>query len=249
MVRKKSNYKKALVILGPTTTGKTEVAFELAQRLDGEVINGDKFYLFSDLKLSTGLSDSFYYNKIPHHLYQILKPAAESLSLVDYLLLVNPLIPKILARNRLPIIEGCSYGYTKALMDLNKLSKEPLYGPFVGLRFPRNYNVHTKIEKRIDQLFEEGLTSEVERALDKSYRYSYPMRKGVIILPVLELLEGKIDEKAAKDKIIVGMLEAMYSTLRKFLDVPNINWIEHSHENLENTISLIYKFIKRENKV
>ena len=50
----KKKYSKATVILGPTTTGKTEVALQVARQLDGEVINGDKFYLFSKLDLLTG---------------------------------------------------------------------------------------------------------------------------------------------------------------------------------------------------
>ena len=89
---RKKKYSKATVILGPTTTGKTEVALQVARQLDGEVINGDKFYLFSKLDLLTGLSNQFREKEIPFHLYGILEPSAESLPLVDYLLLVNPIV-------------------------------------------------------------------------------------------------------------------------------------------------------------
>src|SRR3989344_1216928 len=149
-MKRKQKYKKALVILGPTTTGKTEVAFELAKRLDGEVINADKFYLFSGLPLSTGLSSLSRQSKVPSHLYQILEPTADGLPLVDYLLLVKPLIPSILGKGKLPIIEGCSYGYTRALMDLNKLSETLQYGPFIGLRLPNRYQVYDRVERRVD---------------------------------------------------------------------------------------------------
>ena len=49
--------KRPIVILGPTTVGKTEVAFGLARRLNATVINADKFYLYDALPEVTGQSE------------------------------------------------------------------------------------------------------------------------------------------------------------------------------------------------
>lgn len=245
---KRITYNKALVILGPSTTGKTEVAFDVASRLRGELINGDKFYLFSGFPTSIGLSSFFGTKEVPTHLYQILTPSAERLSLVDYLLKVNKLVPQILKRKHLPIVEGCSYGYTNAIMELDMLLDKSRYGPFIGLRWPQGYDINSKVEKRIEQLFSGGLISEIEKGLQEGYEYSFPMRKGVITVPVVEMLQGKINETQAKDKIIIGMLDAVYSSLRKFLDTPNVYWIEHTSETKENTISQIEKLVMENNR-
>ena len=48
---------RPIVILGPTTVGKTDVAFELARRVGAEIINADKFYLYDAMPAVTGQSD------------------------------------------------------------------------------------------------------------------------------------------------------------------------------------------------
>ncbi len=240
-------YKKALVILGPTTTGKTEVAFTIAKRFGGELINGDKFYLFSGFPTSTGLSSFLVTGEVPTHLYQELEPRVDRLSLIDYLLKVNSLVPNILRRNKLPIIEGCSYGYTNAIIEVNKLLPKPKYGPFIGLRWPKGYDLQSKVEERVNSLFREGAISEIERELKESHKYSYPMRKGVITVPIVEMLEGRINENKAKDKIIIGMLDSAYSALRKFLDIKDTIWLKHDSKKFEETISEIMRLVKKEN--
>ncbi|MBI4147859.1 hypothetical protein HY490_01065 [Candidatus Woesearchaeota archaeon] len=50
-------YKNAVIVTGPTSVGKTEICTALARRLDGEIINSDRLYVYSFLKIGTGLSD------------------------------------------------------------------------------------------------------------------------------------------------------------------------------------------------
>ena len=145
-------------------------------------------------------------------------------------------------------MEGCSYGYTRALLDLNKLSEKSIYGPFIGLRLPNNYDINSRVEERINKLFGDGLMEEVRASVEQGYRYAYPIRKGIIAVPAIELFDGKINEDEAKDKIRTGVLNAYYLNLRKFLDVPGIEWIEHLPENLERTVSKINDLVAREKR-
>ena len=65
---------KAITIIGPNGVGQTAIAFELARRLGGEVINLDKIYLFKYFPISSGLSDTLREKDIQIHLYELLEP-------------------------------------------------------------------------------------------------------------------------------------------------------------------------------
>jgi tRNA A37 N6-isopentenylltransferase MiaA len=242
-----NQYCNALTILGPTTTGKTSVAFEVARRLGGEMINGDKFYTFRGFSISTGLFDSLQSPDISTHLYQILEPTSERLTVPSYKGMVDLLVPQLLEMGKLPVIEGCSYGYINALIEGNEQLNHFQYHPLVGLRWAKPCNVHEEIERRVDEMFKGGLLDEVQGALSKGYGDTYVMRKSVICVPIVELLKGEIDERTAKDKILVGILDIAYNELRKFLDVPEIHWIEHDSTKMEDTLTQIEELTRESN--
>lgn len=104
-----------LAIVGPTASGKTALSLALAQRLDGEIINGDSMQVYKGLDIGTAKISPDEMAGIPHHLLDILEPA-ESFSVADYQRLVRQKIDEIRRRNKLPIIVGGTGLYIQAVL-------------------------------------------------------------------------------------------------------------------------------------
>lgn len=104
---------KHLIIVGPTASGKSSLAIELAQRLDGEVASVDAFQVYRGLNVGTGKVSTSEMAGIPHHLLDIIEPLAE-FSVAEYLHHAALLIGK----TQRPLIWAGGTGlYVSALLD------------------------------------------------------------------------------------------------------------------------------------
>ena len=235
------------MIVGPPTTGKTELALTIARKLDGEVINADKFYLFKGFPSTTGLPDFSEYPDIPRHLYEILEPGEEALPTPEYVKRVRELEADIFLRDRLPIIEGCYHRFARALVEEDQRDPESFH-LMIGIKWPSGLNLEERVVRRINEIFDirEGI-NEVKAALDKGYRETFVMRKGSIIRPTVEYLDGSIDLETAKKKAITGLLYAAYKSYSRFLDVPGITWYEYDEKNKEPLVEQIVLKISESN--
>ena len=107
---------KVLVILGPTATGKSHCAIELAKKYKGEIISGDSMLVYRQMNIGTAKPTAAELASVPHHLVDILPPEA-SFSVVDFKERAAQLIREITARGHLPIIAGGTGLYIKALLE------------------------------------------------------------------------------------------------------------------------------------
>ena len=106
---------RVAVILGPTATGKSHCAIELAKRLNGEIISGDSMYVYKGMDIGTAKPTEEELASAPHHLVDIL-PADAKFDVVDFKERAEELIKEINARGKLPIIAGGTGLYIKALL-------------------------------------------------------------------------------------------------------------------------------------
>jgi tRNA dimethylallyltransferase len=97
-------------VLGPTASGKTDLAIELAERLSGELVSVDSALVYRGLDI--GSAKPAY----PHHLIDIRDPA-QPYSAADFLGDLEALLPAIAARGRLPILVGGSMLYFRAFLE------------------------------------------------------------------------------------------------------------------------------------
>ena len=74
---------KTVVITGPTATGKTALAVELARRFDGEIVSIDSRQVYRGMDIGTG-KDLGEYGEIPYHLIDVADPAAEEYNLARF---------------------------------------------------------------------------------------------------------------------------------------------------------------------
>ena len=107
------NLPKAIVVVGPTASGKTKLGVELARKFNGEIISADSRQVFKYLDIATG-KDLNEYGDVPYHLIDILKPS-EVITVADFQKKAYSAIGKILKRRKLPIIVGGSPFYVYAI--------------------------------------------------------------------------------------------------------------------------------------
>jgi tRNA dimethylallyltransferase len=104
----------AILITGPTASGKSALAVELAKAHGGEVINTDSMQVYDTLRILTARPDESDMGGVVHHLYGTV-PAGHAFSTGEWLRAVAPLLADIRARGKLPVFVGGTGLYFKAL--------------------------------------------------------------------------------------------------------------------------------------
>ncbi|HLV36289.1 MAG TPA: tRNA (adenosine(37)-N6)-dimethylallyltransferase MiaA [Spirillospora sp.] len=110
-------YRKPLVvILGPTAVGKTGLAIELAQALNGEIIGADSRQIYRYMDIGTAKPTPQQQRQVPHHLIDVVKPD-ENLGLAQYQQLAYRAIDDIHQRGKLPLLVGGTGQYLTAVIE------------------------------------------------------------------------------------------------------------------------------------
>lgn len=107
---------KVIVICGPTASGKTALAVELAKHYNGEVISADSMQIYTDMDIASAKATPEEQQGIPHHLLNFLDPK-ESFSVADYVKLCDKCVQDILSRGKTPIICGGTGLYISSFVD------------------------------------------------------------------------------------------------------------------------------------
>ena len=102
--------------MGPTASGKTNVAVELAQRLPVELISVDSALVFRDMNIGTAKPDATTLARAPHHLIDIIDPT-EAYSAAAFRNDALRLMADITARGKIPLLVGGTMLYFKALRE------------------------------------------------------------------------------------------------------------------------------------
>lgn len=106
----------AIFLMGPTASGKTGVAVELAQKLPVELISVDSALVFRDMDIGTAKPDAATLAKAPHHLIDIIAPT-EAYSAAAFRHDALRLMADITARGKIPLLVGGTMLYFKALRE------------------------------------------------------------------------------------------------------------------------------------
>ncbi|MBK1882569.1 tRNA (adenosine(37)-N6)-dimethylallyltransferase MiaA [Luteolibacter pohnpeiensis] len=105
---------KVIFVCGPTASGKSAYAIDLAEQIGGEIVNGDAFQLYRGLEILSAAPSLEDLARVPHHLYSQLEPTAKN-DAQAYVNLANPVIAEVLSRGKTPIVTGGSGLYLKFL--------------------------------------------------------------------------------------------------------------------------------------
>ncbi|MGX1808215.1 tRNA (adenosine(37)-N6)-dimethylallyltransferase MiaA [Nocardia sp. NPDC055321] len=105
-----------IAVVGPTATGKSDLALDLAEHFDGEIVNIDAMQLYRGMDVGTAKLTLAERRGIPHHQLDVLD-VTETATVAAYQSAARADVEAILARGRTPVIVGGSMMYVQALLD------------------------------------------------------------------------------------------------------------------------------------
>ena len=111
-----SDRRPIIVIAGPTASGKSKAALDVAEAFDGAIINADSMQVYRELRVLTARPGLDEICRVPHYLYGVL-PATEVCSAGRWLELATGAIAEVRAMGRLPVVVGGTGLYLRALME------------------------------------------------------------------------------------------------------------------------------------
>ena len=171
---------KLVVILGPTASGKTSLATNLAYHFQGEIISADSRQIYKGMDIGTGkdLNEYVFKNKnIPYHLIDILKPS-ENYSVYTFKKDFSNIYDSLIDRKSLPILCGGTGLYIESIL-LN----------YQMVNIPPNDDFRVKLEKQTLN----NLIHEIQQTDNIIYDSEYHITKRRIIRS-LEIHKYKNDE-------------------------------------------------------
>ena len=115
-VRKDTARRAVIVVAGPTASGKSALALDLAEAFDGVVINADSMQVYDALRILTNRPNAADEARAPHRLYGVM-PAAETCSAARWRSLAMAEIAAAHEARRLPIVTGGTGLYIRALIE------------------------------------------------------------------------------------------------------------------------------------
>lgn len=193
---------KVICIVGPTASGKTGLAIELAKKIDAEIISADSMQIYKGLDVGTAKVTKEEAQGIPHHMIDICNPD-ESFSVADFKSMCYDKINDIIKRGKKVIIAGGTglyvnsvvydmnfedetedLSYRKELEDIaNKKGKEYLYDMLVKVDKEYASKIHMnnvkrviralEIAKKTNMLKSEHMKKEKERIEKNSLKYEF----------------------------------------------------------------------------
>ncbi|PPJ46189.1 tRNA (adenosine(37)-N6)-dimethylallyltransferase MiaA [Rhizobium sp. KAs_5_22] len=170
------NDSDAILIAGPTASGKSALALELAKRHGGHVINADSMQVYDTLRVLTARPSEAEMEGVPHHLYGHV-PAGATYSTGDWLREVAALVTDLKAKGALPVIVGGTGLYFKALTGgLDEMPAIPA-------------EIRTRLRERLIAEGAEALYRKLE-SRDPAMAVRLGRQDGQRIVRALEVLEA-----------------------------------------------------------
>jgi tRNA dimethylallyltransferase len=106
----------AILLMGPTASGKSVLALALAERLDGEIVTTDSAQVYRGMDIGTAKPSTADRARVPHHLIDIIDPT-QRYSAAQFTRDAHACVAQIRARGKTPILSGGTMLYFKALTE------------------------------------------------------------------------------------------------------------------------------------
>lgn len=224
-----------IAVVGPTASGKTELAVKLAKKLDAEIISFDSMQIYKGMHIASAAPDEAETEGIKHHLIEFLEPE-ESFSVADFVKAAKSAVDDILSRGKPIIIEGGTGLYVNSFIDNITFSDEvadqqlreelnaeyDLIGGEAMVEKLRKFDpqsaqrLHPNNKKRVIRAFEIYMTTGITmtQQLENSTKAESPYLPYMLGLSFedRELLYGRIDLRVDKmiAKGLVSEAAAMF---------------------------------------
>lgn len=225
-----------IIILGPTASGKTKLAVELAQKINAEIISVDSRQVYRKMNIGTGkdLSD---YKNIPYHLIDIVDPG-EHYNISRFLHDFHVAFNAIKARRKIAIVCGGTGFYLQALLDtkpyihipvneelrlyLKELSNSELIERLHSFEPPSNFKVDFSSNKRIIRAIEIAtyLNKYPHISLSSETKYT---AKIYGLNPRVEIRRKRISERL-QSRLTEGMIEEVEDLIKEGVTLDQLEY-------------------------
>lgn len=122
---------RLIAIVGPTASGKTELALQVAEALGGEILNADSIQIVRGFDLGSGKPSREERARAPHHLFDAVDPL-DPIDAADYAKRADRVLAEVRSRGQIPILTGGTFFWVRAL--LLGLAEAPSADPRVRAR-------------------------------------------------------------------------------------------------------------------
>lgn len=188
------NKSKVIAVVGPTASGKTSLAVELALALNGEVISADSRQVYKGLDIGSGKVTKEEAKGVPHHLISIVDPK-DTYTAADFARDAKVAIADIAARGKVPIIAGGTFFYLDQLRGKSGLA---------GV--PKNEDLRKELESKTNEELLTILQSlDTSRAdnIDKANRHR--LIRSIEIATTLGYVPPAVKEESPYEWLIFGI--------------------------------------------
>ena len=212
---------KAIVICGPTASGKTALSIELAKKIDGEIISCDSMQIYKDMDIGTAKPTKEEMQGIKHYLIDFVSPD-KRYSVADFKQDAKNAMKEIIAKGKTPIIVGGTGLYVDSLIyEID----------YPNIEFDENYRkqLEEKAEKEgLEKLYEEA------RKIDPQAIEKISVNDQKRILRILEIYHATGKNKTEQEK------ESRKNPVEYDYHVYAINWDrEKLYERINKRVDIM----------
>lgn len=201
---------KLVVVLGPTSVGKSDFAIKLAQDFDGEIISADSRQVYRGADLLTGAVTETEMLGIPHHLLRV-RDITDPYSVRDFTRDATKAIENIILRGKTPIVCGGSAMYIDALIYNQIFPKVP----------PNEVLRSELAEKSVDELYKKLIELDPVRASTIDTQNPRRLVRAIEIATALGSVPEITHEESQYETLLIGLTrpkEELDARIKKRID-------------------------------
>ncbi len=212
---------QVIAVVGPTASGKTALAVELAKKLDGEIISFDSMQIYQGMRIASAAPSEEEKQGIPHHLLEFLQPETK-FSVADFIKEAKSCADDISSRGKAVVIAGGTGLYINSFIDNIQFTQEET-----------DFTLRDRLSKEYDELGAEAMIEKLRQFDPISAERLHPNNKKRIIraFEIYETTGSTMTEQLKKSKsdkspyipYILGLTyknrELLYERISKRVDI------------------------------
>ena len=211
---------KLIVILGATSTGKSSLALELAEKFGTEIISADSMAVYRNFNVGTAKPTQAELERVPHHLINILD-AEEKFSVGEFIRRARKIISELNLRGQVPIIAGGTGLYIQALVEGYELSE--------GKSLISHYKQTGELiyaAQIFGKMFADGLVDEVKNLLASGVSPTAQAMLGIGYKETVEYLQGGATLEETISKVAQATRNFAKRQLTWYRRMKYIKWLK-----------------------